>query len=150
MRRAFVLSIFALGALITVTTVVLAVRTARFASVAETATGRVVSVDVRQSGGAASEVAYFPVVEFTPVAGGPPVRFAGDGSGATGYRVGDTAPVRYAAEDPQDARIGGLVGLWSRPATLAFVALLAFSAGTLARRILLEEQPGGPDPDDDF
>ena len=149
MRRAAVLATFAVAALLAVAAVVVTVRTAVFAAGAETTDGRVVAVDVRQSGGAASEVTYFPVVEFTPAGARQAVRFAGDGSGATEYRVGDTAPVLYPPGEPSDARIGGLAGLWSTPASLAFAAMLAVGAGVLLRRVLLEEQPGGPDPDDD-
>jgi hypothetical protein len=149
MRRAVVVAIFALAAGLALATVVVTVRTAAFAADAESADGRVVAVDVRQSGGAASEVAYFPVVEFTPAGARRPVRFAGDGSGATEYRVGDTAPVLYPADDPAEARIGGLAGIWGVPAGLAFAAMLTAGCGVLARRILLEEPPGGPDPEED-
>lgn len=147
LRRLLVHAVIGLGALLAVAAVVVGVRTLLFVSGAETADGQIVGVERRFSGGAASEVAFFPVVEFT-TADGRRVRFTGAGGGAREYVVGDTAKVLFDADDPADARIGTPAVVWSITAGLAFTAVLAAGLGFLLRRILLDPVPGG-DADDE-
>lgn len=148
MRRLVPTIVLALAGLLVLASLLAAIGTARFAAGAETAAGRVVDVDVRSNGGAASERAYFPVVEFRPTTSAAPVRFSATGSGAREYRIGDEVDVLFRTDEPTDARLKGAIALWSTPALYAFGAVLMLGTGALLRRILLDPIPGGPDPDD--
>jgi uncharacterized protein DUF3592 len=83
--------------------------------------------EVAEKSAPSSDVAYFPVVEFT-AAGDGTVRFrASTGSeGAPGHEVGDAVDVLYDPRNPTNARIGSFGQLWSGPLTTGGLGLILF------------------------
>lgn len=148
LRRALVLAVFAVAAVLLAVTAVTAVSTAAFAARAERVSGQVVAVKSRPSGGSVTEVVSFAVVEFVPGPGQAPVRFQASGGIRREFRVGQQVPVLFERDDPRGARLKGPAAVWAVPAGLLLFGLLALGCGVMLRRVLLETQPGGPDPDD--
>jgi hypothetical protein len=144
-RRAVPFAFLVLAVVLLVAALGTGVERLSYVARAETADGTVVGIDVRQAGGSASEVATFPIVEARPPGAAEPLRFRGDGSATTEYRVGDRVRVLYLPDPPRDPRLRGAAAVWSLPAGLLFGAVLAGGCGMLARRVLLEpvdDEPG--------
>jgi hypothetical protein len=97
------------------------VSTIQFRSGAIAVEGKVVDMDRNGK-------SYAPIVEFTDRAGNTH-RVTGNASNPPGYRRGDTATVRYAAEHPEDARIDGFMNNWFLPTILGGMGALFGSIG---------------------
>jgi hypothetical protein len=86
--------------------------------------GTVVNMNA-EKGGNASDVIYFPVVEFT-TADNVKVRFRGNegSSGTPGYEAGTTVDVLYDPRNPANARMGSFKQLWLGPLTAGGIGLV--------------------------
>jgi preprotein translocase subunit SecF len=118
--RAFTLVAVIFGVLTVVMGVicgVFVVRTQAFLSESTVAPGRVVSLVPREScdeddRGRRCSTAYAPRVRFTTAEGEQVVFVSATASSPPAHEQGDIVDVRYRPDDPTDARIDTLSGIW--------------------------------------
>jgi Protein of unknown function (DUF3592) len=118
--RAFTLVAVILGAIAVILAVicsVIVVRTQTFLSESSIASGRVVGLVPREScdqdePDRGCTTAYAPRVRFTTADGEQVVFVSATASNPPAHEQGDLVDVRYRRDDPSDARIDSLTGIW--------------------------------------
>lgn len=119
--RIFTIVAVGLGAIaliLTVITVVIVVRTQAFVSESSTSSGQVINLVPRQScdkdddGYRTCSTVFAPRVRFTTVDGRQVIFVSPTASNPPEYEEGDRVDVRYRSNDPKDAVIDSVSGVW--------------------------------------
>lgn len=132
--RGFRLVAVILGALALVMGVVcgvVAFRTRAFLADSSSASGQVIQLVSRQSCSQDDDgrdrnctTVYAPRVRFTTADGQQIVFVSGTASSPPSYEVGDRVDIRYRSNDPSDARIDSVTGVWIATIITGGIALL--------------------------